>query len=141
MLNLLISLKLLLQPPVGRRVCQNYSFKNNETIESLNPKNIIFINNYSSFLTANGAPKKRFYGGFFSITKLGFSALVNNIKCRINCSSINCPSQLVLVINIKKKQRKRKKNYFETIIKMQVLQLMRSLVKKRRMPKINPSIH
>ena len=80
-------------PPAGRGVCQNYSFKNNETIVSFcRPKNIIFINNYSSFLTANGAPKKRFYGDFLSITKLGFSVLAKNIKWRRNSSSINSPS-------------------------------------------------
>ena len=49
-------------PPAEKGVCQNYSCKNDETIESFcKPKNIIFSNNYSSFLTANGAPKKRFY--------------------------------------------------------------------------------
>ena len=80
-------------PPAGRGVCQNFSFKNNETIESFcKSKNIIFINNYSSFLTANGAPKKRFYGHFLSITKLGFSVLAKNIKRRRNGSSINSPS-------------------------------------------------
>ena len=80
-------------PPAGRGVCLNYSFKNNETIESFcKSKNIIFINNYSSFLTANGAPKKRFYGDFLSFTKLGFSMLAKNIKWRRNSSSINSAS-------------------------------------------------
>ena len=80
-------------PPAGRGVCLNYSFKNNETIESFcKSKNIIFINNYSSFLTANGAPKKRFYGDFLSFTKFGFSMLAKNIKWRRNSSSINSAS-------------------------------------------------
>ena len=82
-------------PPAGRGVCQNYSFKNNEIIESFckqkNP--IIFIDNYSSFLAANGAPKKMFYGDFLSITELGFSVLAKkNIKRRRNSSSIYSPS-------------------------------------------------
>ena len=90
-------------PPAGRGVCQNYSFKNNETIESFcKSKNIIFINNYSSFLTANGAPKKRFYGDFLSITKLGFSVLLaKNIKWRRNSSSINSPSNPSPINSIK----------------------------------------
>ena len=89
-------------PPAGRGVCQNYSFKNNETIESFcKSKNIIFINNYSSFLTANGAPKKRFYGDFLSITKLGFSVLAKNIKWRRNSSSVNSPSNPPPVNSIK----------------------------------------
>ena len=74
-------------------MCQNYSFKNNETIESFcKSKSRSFINNYSSFLTANGAPKKRFYRDFLSITKLGFSVLAKNIKWRRNSFTINSPS-------------------------------------------------
>ena len=89
-------------PPAGRGVCLNYSFKNNETIESFcKSKNIIFINNYSSFLTANGAPKKRFYGDFLSFTKLGFSVLAKNIKWRRNSSSINSASNPSTVNSIK----------------------------------------
>ena len=89
-------------PRAGRGVCQNYSFKNNETIESFcKSKNIIFINNYSSFLTANGAPQKRFYGDFLSITKLGFSVLAKKIKWRRNSSSINCASNPSPVNSIK----------------------------------------
>ena len=66
----------LIVPPAGRDVSQNNSFKNNEMIESFcKLNNLIYINNCSSFLTANGAPRKRFYGFFFTITKLGFSKL------------------------------------------------------------------
>ena len=89
-------------PPAGRGVCQNYSFKNNETIDSFcKCKNIIFINNYSNFLIVNGAPKKRFYGDFLSITKLGFSVLAKNIKWRRNSSSINSASNPSPVNSIK----------------------------------------
>ena len=90
-------------PPAWRGVCQNYSFKNNETIESFcKSKNInFFINNYSSFLTANGAPKKRFYGDFLSITKLGFSVLAKNTKRRRNSSSVNSASNPSPVNSIK----------------------------------------
>ena len=81
---------------------QNYLFKNNETIELFcKSKNIIFINNYNSLLTAIGAPKKRFYGDFLSITTLGFSVLAKNIKWRRNSSSINYPSTLSPVNSIK----------------------------------------
>ena len=89
-------------PPAGRDVChcQNYSFKNNETIGSFcKSKNVIFINNYGSFLTANGAPKKRFYGDFLSITKL--SVLAKNIKWRRNSTSINSLSNPFPVNSIK----------------------------------------
>ena len=107
MLNFLISLKLLfllLYHLLGRGGggCLIYSFKNNETIESFcKSKNIIFINNYSSFLTANGAPKKRCYGDFLSFTKLGFSVLAKNIKWRRNSSSINSASNPSPVNSIK----------------------------------------
>ena len=53
-------------PPAGRGVCQNYSSKNNEIIESFcNLCNLNYTNNCSSFLTVNGAPRQRFYGIFF----------------------------------------------------------------------------
>ena len=60
--------------PARRGVCQNYSFKNNATIEKFCKlkKIIICINNYSSFLTAYGAPKKRFYGDFLEYYQTWF---------------------------------------------------------------------
>ena len=89
-------------PPAGRSVWQNYSFKNNETVESFyKSKNIIFMNNYICFLTANGTPKKKFYGDFLSITKLGFSVLAKNIKWRRNSSSISSASNPSPVNSIK----------------------------------------
>ena len=63
-------------PPAGRGVCQNYSSKNNEIIEYFcNLNNLNYINNCSSFLTANGAPRQDFMDIFFTITKLAFSIL------------------------------------------------------------------
>ena len=50
---------------------------------------------------ANGAPKKRFYGDFLSIIKLGFSVLAKNMKWRRNSSSINSPSNPSPVNSIK----------------------------------------
>ena len=61
----------------------------------------MFINNYSSFLTANGAAKKRFYGDFFIITKLDFSVSAKNIKWRRNSSSVNSASNPSPVNSIK----------------------------------------
>ena len=68
-------------PPAGRGVCQNYSSKNNEIIEYFcNLNNLNYINNCSSFLTANGAPRQRFYGHFLTITKLPFSILAKKLN-------------------------------------------------------------
>ena len=68
-------------PPAGRGVCQNYSSKKNEIIESFcNLNNLNYINSCSSFLTANGAPRQRFYGHFLTIIKLGFSILAKNLN-------------------------------------------------------------
>ena len=77
--------------------------RQNDKFHSLSEKskNIIFINNYSNFLTANGVPKKRFYGDVLSITKLSFSVLAKNIKWRRNSSSINSASNPSPVNSIK----------------------------------------